>query len=74
MPLGGINAQWETLEAAVSEADDLPDHARCTRQPALTAAKNVKFHSSPRRASLFIAGIALANAKWLIRSGKLAGG
>ncbi len=38
---------------------------RCTRQPALTAVKNVKFHSSPTEPGLFIAVSAILNVDHL---------
>lgn len=49
----GATSEEEALMATEEKTD------RCLRQPAATAAKNVKYPLSPQEASLFIAATAL---------------
>ena len=49
---------WKDLEAAGSEG--ISGQERCIKQLALSAVRNVKFHSSQQKASQFIAEIAIA--------------
>jgi len=48
---------WKTLEAAEAAADSegISARDRCTRQPALSVARNAKFLLSPRQAEMSFA-------------------
>jgi len=49
---------------AVSE--EILDLEKCTKQLALNAVKNAKFHSSPQKASLFIVAIVIESSERII--------
>jgi len=53
-----VASTGKTTEGMTEETGSTGAPERCIRQPALSAARNAKFLSSPPKAGLFIAGTA----------------
>ena len=45
----------EVIEVGSTEAQEMTDQGKCTKQPAATVEMSVKYHSSQKRTDLFIA-------------------